>query len=345
MPKEVSRRHDERPSFPWYPKDWISDNGLTMCSYAAKGLWMDMLCRMWFSRIRGVLPGQVERLTRLFCSNASELTPLIEELEANHVFTRGKHVDQRLEPQAIVNRRMYKEWRISRLRQDAGRVGGSNGKNTDSNKQTPSKTQANAKQTPEQNAKQNASKISDVSNSNSNDLEQEQVSKTQANAKQKAKQNASPSRARASLSFSLSGSGLDLIKQSNVLALDRNRAETTEHAKHTETGGIASVGNLALPCLANLAPPVEQDGDTVALYVALINEATGGAFQWRRGHKDRLRRILGHQQGARLVDALIERVEASEDPSKGYDAIPSPGAFVNSGLMEIENDLGLKDKT
>ncbi len=30
----------------WYWDDWMSDEGVRLCSYAARGLWQDMLCLM-----------------------------------------------------------------------------------------------------------------------------------------------------------------------------------------------------------------------------------------------------------------------------------------------------------
>ncbi len=36
----------KRPSFQFYPSDWLGDTALKACSYDAKGLWMDLLCLM-----------------------------------------------------------------------------------------------------------------------------------------------------------------------------------------------------------------------------------------------------------------------------------------------------------
>ena len=35
-----------RPWMKWYPADWRSDPGLRMCSFAARGLWADLLALM-----------------------------------------------------------------------------------------------------------------------------------------------------------------------------------------------------------------------------------------------------------------------------------------------------------
>jgi len=36
----------KRPSFRFYPQDWMQSTGLRSCSIGARGLWMDMLCLM-----------------------------------------------------------------------------------------------------------------------------------------------------------------------------------------------------------------------------------------------------------------------------------------------------------
>ena len=36
----------KRPSFQFYPGDWLHDTGLRACSLAARGLWIDIVCFM-----------------------------------------------------------------------------------------------------------------------------------------------------------------------------------------------------------------------------------------------------------------------------------------------------------
>ena len=36
----------KRPSFQFYPGDWLRDPALRACSLAARGLWADVLCYM-----------------------------------------------------------------------------------------------------------------------------------------------------------------------------------------------------------------------------------------------------------------------------------------------------------
>lgn len=102
-----TNKQDQRPAFQFYPKDWLSDTGLRCCSPAARGLWMDMLCIMWSSPVRGALltPANLQiackSLQNLTCiSLANDVQKYLDELEAHGVLSR-------LDDGTIINRRMY----------------------------------------------------------------------------------------------------------------------------------------------------------------------------------------------------------------------------------------------
>lgn len=108
----------------WFWDAWMADPGLMRTSFAAQGLWINMLAHAWFQDPRGVLPGDLLELARVMgCKNntvkafAADIEPLIVELEANSVFSRGKAVNDSLPENAIVNRRMWREWQ-----EEMGRV-------------------------------------------------------------------------------------------------------------------------------------------------------------------------------------------------------------------------------
>lgn len=52
----------KRPSFQFYPGDWLHDSGLRACSLGARGLWVDMLCFMHQGTPYGhlTLPGALD---------------------------------------------------------------------------------------------------------------------------------------------------------------------------------------------------------------------------------------------------------------------------------------------
>lgn len=81
-------------SNPWlkfYPSDWRSDPALRMCSIAARGLWMEMLCVMHENggdlaiNAKGLTPRQ---LANLAGCGVDEVDTLLSELEDAGVFSR-----------------------------------------------------------------------------------------------------------------------------------------------------------------------------------------------------------------------------------------------------------------
>lgn len=83
-------------SAPWmkfYPSDWRADPALRMCSMAARGLWMEMLCLMHEAEPRGslmikscaLLPAD---LASICGAPVKETNRLLSELERAGVFSR-----------------------------------------------------------------------------------------------------------------------------------------------------------------------------------------------------------------------------------------------------------------
>ena len=138
----ISTKQDGRPSFQFYPKDWLTDIGLKMCSLEAKGLWIDLLCYMFFAPIRGSLTYNKthnkthnkpitndnkvitnldnKAITKLTGENEEKINALMKELEENQVI-------EKLQNGMRINRKMYygaqQSDRISELRAEAGRKG------------------------------------------------------------------------------------------------------------------------------------------------------------------------------------------------------------------------------
>ncbi len=95
-------------STPWlkfYPSDWRADPALRVCSIAARGLWMEMLCVMHEAEPRGTLrvngkPLNDRQLAGL--AGCSEIEALLSELEDAGVFSRD-------EAGTIFSRRMMRD--------------------------------------------------------------------------------------------------------------------------------------------------------------------------------------------------------------------------------------------
>jgi hypothetical protein len=84
--------------FPWskfFWSDWESDQGLRLCSLAAQGLWMRMLCVCAKHEPKGYLainghPLTVDAIARLAGVTETEAGNLVAELDRNGVFSRNR---------------------------------------------------------------------------------------------------------------------------------------------------------------------------------------------------------------------------------------------------------------
>jgi hypothetical protein len=112
----------KRPSFQFYPKEWIWDLALRQCSIAARGLWADLLCLMHegtpyghLADERGALP--LEFVLRLVGLPLDEYSRLLAELAERGVFSRT-------EDRVIFSRRMVRdEERRAQLAENGKRGG------------------------------------------------------------------------------------------------------------------------------------------------------------------------------------------------------------------------------
>jgi hypothetical protein len=106
----------------WYWSDWMSDPGVRASSYAARGLWIDMLCIAAQADPTGYVvlngrPLNAPEIARLTGGHASEVEILLDELERNGVFTRDRHG-------RIYSRRMLREQKKTKVAVINGKLGG-----------------------------------------------------------------------------------------------------------------------------------------------------------------------------------------------------------------------------
>ena len=113
------------PYSKFYWRDHISDTSLRSCSYAARGLWMDMLALMGMNdQRRGFLeaggkpvtdPKQIARLTS---GDSAEVERLLAELGQAGVFSKDNNDG------CVYSRRMVRDEHLRAVRADAGSKGG-----------------------------------------------------------------------------------------------------------------------------------------------------------------------------------------------------------------------------
>jgi len=112
----------KRPSFQFYPADWLRDTALRSCSTGARGLWIDMICFMHEGNPYGHLKvgGKVilsENLARMVGDNVEVVNKWLEELFEAGVFDV-------LEDGTILSRRMIRDEELRRARAEGGKLGG-----------------------------------------------------------------------------------------------------------------------------------------------------------------------------------------------------------------------------
>jgi len=77
--------------FIFHPEDWLADSRLSLCSYATKGAWMDLMCYMHQSQRGGYLTIEGKALTKddvekmLKCRSTEEFDGIWNELLMNGV--------------------------------------------------------------------------------------------------------------------------------------------------------------------------------------------------------------------------------------------------------------------
>lgn len=119
MPKNTNRRE---PFFRFCAPDWRSDVPLRRCSYAARGLWIDMLSLMHDAEPYGELrdsgqPLQANDLVQLLGGTLGEVKRLLVELETRAVFSRCADG-------AIYSRRMRRDYLKAQTDRENGKGGG-----------------------------------------------------------------------------------------------------------------------------------------------------------------------------------------------------------------------------
>jgi hypothetical protein len=112
----------KRPSFQFYPGDWINDAALRSVSVSARGLWIDMICFMHQGSDYGhlkvnhkvILP---PNLARMVGATLPEVEGWLAELESAGVFSKD-------ESGCIYSRRMIKDEKLREIRANGGILGG-----------------------------------------------------------------------------------------------------------------------------------------------------------------------------------------------------------------------------
>lgn len=112
----------KRPSFQFYPSDWLRDTALRSCSPSARGLWIDMICFMHEGNPYGhlkvgnkvILP---PNLASMVGSTLHEVEGWLDELHQAGVYEIAESGE-------IFSKRMVRDEYLRKKRAEGGKLGG-----------------------------------------------------------------------------------------------------------------------------------------------------------------------------------------------------------------------------
>lgn len=112
----------KRPSFQFYPSDWLRDTALRSCSPSARGLWIDMICFMHEGSPYGHL--KVGNKVILPANLASMVGATLVEVEGwlDELYQAG--VYELAEDGEIYSKRMVRDESLRNKRAEGGKLGG-----------------------------------------------------------------------------------------------------------------------------------------------------------------------------------------------------------------------------
>ena len=112
----------KRPSFQFYPSDWLRDTALRSCSTGARGLWIDMICFMHEGNPYGHL--KVGNKVILPANLASMVGATLHEVEGWLEELRQAGVYELAETGEIFSKRMVRDELLRNKRAEGGKLGG-----------------------------------------------------------------------------------------------------------------------------------------------------------------------------------------------------------------------------
>lgn len=94
-----------KPSFQFYPADWLSDGAVQASNLNTQGAWANLLCYMWNAPQQGKLTGSEDEIRRLSGAKIDEWPGIFEEIRTLGI----GDVTFRHEKVTLINRRMFRE--------------------------------------------------------------------------------------------------------------------------------------------------------------------------------------------------------------------------------------------
>jgi len=104
-----------KPAFPFSSEDWLRNNGVQSCSFATRGIWIEILIRMWDADEPGKLEKTQDEFCRLIGCKEEEFLSAIDELERNDVMEVLRDSNAKNNAKVtLINHSMYDEHKARR---------------------------------------------------------------------------------------------------------------------------------------------------------------------------------------------------------------------------------------
>lgn len=142
----MKKNDGKRPSFQFYPADWMKDPALKLCSHNAKGIWMDLICIAFEMPTKGVFliskkPISEIKLLQMLNGNEKSKKSGFQELKRHGVIKRNKD-------NVFYCKRLYNDMRLSEIRREVGKLGGNPDLLNQNDNQSPTPSTSTSNSTP-----------------------------------------------------------------------------------------------------------------------------------------------------------------------------------------------------
>lgn len=112
----------KNPAFQFYPSDWTRD--LDDQDLEIEGAWIRICCRLWWSDERGKATKSLKDWSHILRTHPNKTGVILKTLLTKKICD-GSYLDN--QNITIISRRMVKDYEISKIRREVGKLGGNPG--------------------------------------------------------------------------------------------------------------------------------------------------------------------------------------------------------------------------
>ena len=109
----------KNPAFQFYPSDWTRD--LDDLDIQIEGAWIRIICRLWWSNQRGTATKSLQEWSNILRKTQQKTKEILQILIEKRVADGSILDNQNI---TIISRRMVRDFEISQIRKEVGKLGG-----------------------------------------------------------------------------------------------------------------------------------------------------------------------------------------------------------------------------